>query len=448
MDDIILINFNSLLLGPKNNCNPGLVAIETYLKSHDIRCRIVEHTTIDQYLNVSQVFGFSVLDSTYEPASQITKKMVDKKIIWGGWTASAIPEWILTQNPNIDYIILGEGEERLEKLLSALKNKDSFDTLDGIAYRGIDKTIKVHPLEKYMDLNKSPMLAKLSVLNDLVFIELSRGCHGNCGYCQETAKMRFKSPVRLADEIECCLQQGYTRFYLGNANSLANGKLLARLMDEIENRNLFVEFALVGRPDDILRNERVIERYFKSKHVHLIFMEIGIEANSQHLLDLLQRRSTPDINKKAVQLIFALKENYSSPVTIHTNIIFFSHYDMTLDELMENIKFMGEFRTSRDTLSLQLYGVAGTPIWKKMVERGFKTQENFGLEITEYPFSDPYVEKLYQKMVKEPIDKAKKENRFTVRAINKIQNNCYNLLLDFYNSRDMRKKIYDFLETG
>lgn len=446
MYDIILVNFNSIAFSKRDNCNLGLASIESYLKSQNIACVVIDYYELDQYIHLSPVFGFSVLDYSYSTAVKATKKLKNKTVIWGGWTPSAIPEWILQNNPDVDYIILGEGEKRLEHLLLSLQQPMLFYALDGIAYRDEKNNIQVRSPRIYLDLDELPMPTDWAVMNDMVFVELSRGCYGNCGYCQETPRMRFKSPGLIADEIESWVQRGYSNFYFGNANTLVNGKLLKRLLREIERRELFLLVALVGRPDDVLRNKHILEEYFQSSHVQLSFIEVGVEANSQHLLDLLGRKTTPEINRQAVQLLLNLKSKFSSSVSIHTNIILFSHYDMTLNELVENIKFLGEFLTCRDTLSMHLYGVAGTSIWTEMQQKGFLMQDNYGLEITEYPFSDPHVHKIHQKIVHEPFKEASSSSKFSRYDLHNLQHKCHDIMLEFYRSNDIHKAIFDFLE--
>lgn len=446
MYDIILVNLNAIAFNKRENCNQGLASIEAYLKSQGVACLVINYHELDQYINLSSVFGFSVLDYNYSIAATLTQKLSNKTVIWGGWTPSAIPERILQNNPNVDYIILGEGEKRLEHLLLSFQLPMLFPALDGVAYRDKKNKINIRPAQTYLDLDTLPIPSSLTILNDMVFVELSRGCYGNCGYCQETSKMRFKNPGRLADELESWLLQGYNNFHIGNANSLANGRLLRQLLQEIESRDLFLRAALVGRPDDVLRNQKILERLFQSPNIEINYIEMGVETNSQHLLDLLRRKTTPEMNRQAVQLLLGLKKKYSVSTNIHTNIILFSHYDMTLDDLAENIKFMGEFKTCRDTLSLYLYGLADTPIWYDMLKRNFSVQEKYGFQITEYPFSDPYVDQLYQKIVASPLKTFNRGFKHSRYDLQNLQHSCHDIMLEFYYSNNIHQAIFDFLE--
>ncbi|MTI83410.1 MAG: hypothetical protein FH756_05765 [Firmicutes bacterium] len=447
MKDIILVNLNTLIFNDRQNCNMGLASIEAYLQSHGVNCRVINHNQVDEYKDSSPVFAFSVSDFSYEFAAYWTDKLQDKMIIWGGWTASALPEWLLQKNPGIDYVIMDEGEKRLYKLLKSCDEPELFAQLDGIAYRDFDNKIQIRPPAAYLNMDDLPYPGNLAVMNDLVFIELSRGCYGKCKYCQENSRMRFKTAKRIAEEIEHWIDKGYDRFNIGNANSLTNGKLLAGVLDEIEYRQLYIQIALVGRPNDVLRNQQVLERYFASRYIDLIFIEIGIEANAQRLLDLLGRTTTPQINEKATQTLCKLKTNYSSSVKINANIILFSHFEMTIHELIDNIRFLAVFGASRDVFSTHLYGLAGTAIWQEMEQQGFTKQERFALEIREYPFTDRHVHKLHQKLVQEPINNMLHSSRATVQDMQKIQHHCHDKLVDFYHLPDIYKAIMEYLEV-
>ena len=65
---------------------------------------------------------------------------------------------------------------------------------------------------------------------------------------------------------------------------------------------------------------------------------------------------------------------------------------MTIDDFIENVRFIGDYQCSRETMSPRLYGVAGTPLWDDMVEAGFETNKGLAQRITEYSFKDPQVD--------------------------------------------------------
>ena len=445
--DIVLINPDALLLNGKYMSNVGLASIEAYLKRSGIRCRTAHISEIDKYVDQADVFGLSVMDHTHAVSKMLTERLHLKTLIWGGWTATALPEFILEQNPGVDYVILQEGEERLLNLLRSFEQPNLFDHLDGIAYRNEAKEIIVRPPKGFINLDELPIPTDLAILNDLVFVELARGCYGGCGYCQENHRMRFKSANKAATEIEHWYAEGYRHFYIGDANSVANGELLGELIREMEERKLSINVLLSGRPNDVLRNSAVLEAIFRSSYIHLHSIEVGVEANTQHALDLLGRRSTPELNRQALTALLDLRAKYSPPTQIHANVILFSHFDMTLEDLVENVRFVGDFRCSRDVMGLQLYGVANTAVWHEMKARGFVPQEDRGLQIVDYPFTDRDVDLLFEKLVRAPRRQQKRKKRHTILDQVEFQHQCHDRILEFHHSPDIMESVLSLLRS-
>lgn len=115
--DIVLINPKPMLSHSVKAPNVGLCTIEAYLAKHGYRCCIISLSEIDRYIEKSEVFGISVLDQSYREAQVLTRKLKNKTVIWGGWTATAVPEYILNENKGVDYVVMQEGEYRLNQLL-------------------------------------------------------------------------------------------------------------------------------------------------------------------------------------------------------------------------------------------------------------------------------------------------------------------------------------------
>ena len=441
--DIILINTDSIT--SVQNSNAGLASLESYLNYNGFSCVTIKKEEIDSYINKSDIFGISVLDHTYVTSQKLTEKLRDKTVIWGGWTATALPEFVLKENPGVDYVVLEEGERRLLRLLKSFRDNEKFSDIDGVAFRDARGKIVVRPPTEFMDMNELSVPTELAVSGDLVFVELSRGCYGKCAYCQEVRKMRFKSAQKAAGEIEYWSRKGYRHFYIGGANSIANGPLLREFVQELEQMDLCVELNLVGRPEDVLRNYDVLEKIFKSRTIHLSAVEVGIEANTQHALDLIGRGITPQINRKATDALVRLRERNSPSTAIHANIILFPHFEMTMDDFVENVRFIGDYRCSRNTVAPYLFGLANTPVWHEMKSRGFRMQPEYGLKITGYPFSDRDVDRLFRKLIWIP----SKDWIHDCSSVNFVEamHQYHDKVMTFYNSGDIKNSVMDFVNS-
>ncbi len=445
--DIVLVNPDGWLGNKQFIANVGLASIEAFLLHHGVRCRTVHISEIDCYVDQADVFGISVMDHTYTSAKMVTQRLQNKRVVWGGWTATALPEYVLQENPGVDYVILREGEQRLLDLLRSFQQPDRFNQIDGIAYRNGNGTVTVRPPQRFVNLDDLPIPTKLAVLNQVVFVELARGCYGRCRYCQEVQSMRFKSAPRVIDQVENWYAQGYRHFYFGDANSIANGKLLDQVARGLQAKGWDIQIFLTGRPSDVLRNQRVLESIFVSRTMHVYSVEVGVEANTEHALHLLGRRSTPEMNSQAIAALLELKTRYSPQTQIHANVILFSHPDMTLDDLVGNIRFLGDFKCSRDVLSLESYGVANTPLWFELKAKGFQPEKDRGLQIIEYPFSDPEVERIFDKLVRAPLRQAKQKKGYAFSDQIEFQRLVHDRLMEFYRSPDIEQSLRDFADA-
>src|SRR3989344_5761930 len=101
------------------------------LTPEQVKARIAEYKP--------DVFGVSCMSMEYEKdfkimTSKAKEACPETKVFRGGIFPTLLPE-IAMRDKNTDYLIIGEGEYRLPKLLDSLENKKSLKDIDGIAYR-------------------------------------------------------------------------------------------------------------------------------------------------------------------------------------------------------------------------------------------------------------------------------------------------------------------------
>jgi len=164
-----------------------------YLVEHGINVRIVDYYFDALDASDADIVGISSTFMGVEDVSQIAgtvrKQNPEAKIVLGGplsWSLS--PEQLLRMVPNLDYIVLREGEQTFTDLVYRLDNGLGLEPVSNLAFLrdgALVQTPAGPPLESReiaqpdWSLMGVPSKRRLPVLP----VETSRGCPFNCAYC-------------------------------------------------------------------------------------------------------------------------------------------------------------------------------------------------------------------------------------------------------------------------
>lgn len=320
--------------------NHGLGMISAVLKreghtcfSNDLRSfqgwQHFEDTVKTQDFDVALIGFHSVDKDSALQACQIIKKCFpDKPIIAGGAHVTIAREKEL---PNIDCIVWGEGEITILKLIKDLENLpelvtgEPVDDLDGLPF--LDRELINCKFE-----NGSPLLPLLPI--PFYTIDTGRGCPYSCRFCHQsgdnpifTKKWRVRSVDNFLEEI--------------TSITSGTGKTLGSLMvhdDVFPHRKWCEEFISKAkwripfwcqmRADFICKNEDLIPGL---SDIGLTWCSLGIESGSQRMLDFLNKKTTVEQNKKAIEIL------HRNNVNIFANFFFGGP-----TETKEDIELSGE----------------------------------------------------------------------------------------------------------
>ena len=111
------------------------------LNAHRVSLQVAaQEIAIDDY----DIIGIGGLSSQYQDIRNILPVCrqihPDTLIVAGGGFVTYMPDKMLRLRPEIDIIVIGEGEETWKDLLKAAPKKD-FSGVKGIAYRNVDGDI-------------------------------------------------------------------------------------------------------------------------------------------------------------------------------------------------------------------------------------------------------------------------------------------------------------------
>ncbi len=212
----------------------------------------------------------------------------------------------LVQYPEIDIMVIGEGEKTIQALLPAIRDRKSLHHIKGIAFMENDEVFFTGRSDFIKDLDALPLparhllpLSRYQALDFPVSIITSRGCPNQCIFCQGRRmvgnKVRYRSIPRIVDEIEQFMDYGFTRFNIADDFFTFNTKRVNAFCNEMKSRNLKCHWSAFARADSVDKN--LLETMLDAGCTSVLF---GIESGNQEILNRIRKRITLDKIEKAV----------------------------------------------------------------------------------------------------------------------------------------------------
>jgi anaerobic magnesium-protoporphyrin IX monomethyl ester cyclase len=320
-------------------------------------------------------------------------------IVAGGHYASCAARELLAHHPEIDLVVLHEGERTLVEIadLGTLEGA-RLESIRGIVYRaGAElRTTAARPMVE--DLDTLPLPDRRGRVRTqagvpVAYLLGSRGCLGSCTYCCITTLHRLapgkcfrgRSPERVADEMATLYhQRGIRQFVFHDDNFLvpsparnhARFEALAKALDSRGVRD--IGLVIKCRPQDA--DESVLRRL---RDMGLLRIFFGVETGSAVGLRCLNRQHTVPDSERILDLCRSL--GISAQFTI---MVF--HPEATVATIRDDIAFMR--RHAHHALAFcraEIY--AGTPLEQRMIAEG-RARGDYLARV--YSFRDPSVDLL------------------------------------------------------
>jgi anaerobic magnesium-protoporphyrin IX monomethyl ester cyclase len=257
-----------------------------------------------------EIVGITCSSVTYqrciETAKAVKEVLPSCKVVVGGWHPTYVPESML-QHPEIDYVIMGEGESAMVELATSVmmgKDDSTITEIPGIALMKKGKIVKKAP-HFISDLDEIPYPARHLLpmhLYDRTIEYLSvepadtmnviRGCPYNCAYCETSSlwgkTCRAFSPPRVVEEINHLVENYGSKgvYFLGD-NFTINKKSTREICKLIKEFNLDIEWVCDTRVDLISRE---LLREMKDAGCRTIFF--GVESGSPRILKKINKGIT------------------------------------------------------------------------------------------------------------------------------------------------------------
>ncbi len=328
---ILLINPPHTAIGsriPREHLPPlGLLAIGGPLldDGHDVRLLDAEFgpLSIDEIVHRvlehapdAVLLGHSGSTSAHPTIAAITRQIRQRrpqiKIVYGGVFPTYHWRDVLEQEPQIDVIVRGEGEETARQVMRALQNGEALEKIAGIAFRQDNvpfaapsaPTIRV--LDDYRIGWELIDFANYSYWGDkrAVVVQFSRGCPHLCNYCGQRGfwtQWRHRDPQKFARELAWLHHEhGVQVVNFADENPTSSRKVWREFLEALiaEDVNLMI----VGstRADDIVRDADILHLYKKAGVARWL---MGMESYDEATLQKIRKGGTTTTDREAIRLL-------------------------------------------------------------------------------------------------------------------------------------------------
>ncbi len=256
----------------------------------------------------------STIDITFRLCKKIKKKDTSKIIVVGGVHITFLPEKSLRKCPEIDYIVIGEGEKIFYNLVKAIKTKKNVKKIKGIAFIERGKFIQTPPEELIKDLNQLSFPARDLLPNNLYkpgsefdigcegeeYTEIitSRGCPNKCVYCSSAhfwKRLRIRSVENIFQEIKEVHKKGVKHLSFLDDTFTISEKIVIGLCKKMEPLKI--------KWDCYIR-VNITEKMIKAmKKAGCVEARVGFESGNNEVLKRIKKNTTKEQARKAMKLL-------------------------------------------------------------------------------------------------------------------------------------------------
>jgi anaerobic magnesium-protoporphyrin IX monomethyl ester cyclase len=315
----------------------------------------------------------TMLDDSLWFARQLRQQT--RLLVTGGPLPTCDPVPFLDQ---FDIVVRGEGEQTILDLLEASLQGSDLDSVSSIVYRkssgkqGADEIIRTKDRLFAKNLDRIPFPARSLLPNEqyiqyarkkygysITTLMSTRGCPYRCEFCSNVVfggSYRERSAGNVVDEIEAVLKLGYDRISFADDVFTMKKDRVVSVCEEILGRGLHFKWECLGRVDSMDAHTAN-----KMKQAGCTRIYFGIESANEGILQLMNKRITPEQAQKAVEITRA------AGLQVGAFFILFYPGD-TVDTVLQTLHYATSLPLDYLGLSMP-YPLPGTALFERVKNR-------------------------------------------------------------------------------
>ncbi len=342
------------------------------------------------YKEKADVIAFSCYIWNIEIVLRLVKELrkvhPEAKLWLGGPEVSYDARECMERNPELEGLMLGEGEQTFLELTEYyLAGNSSLDQIAGIAYRK-GKQVKLTAPRELLSLSELPFpyeeLADFT--NRIIYYESSRGCPFSCSYCLSSVdkRIRFRDISLVRQELQFLLDRQVPQVKFVDRTFNCNKEHAMAIWSYIKEHDNGITNFHFEIAADLLDEEEI--SFLATLRPAQIQFEIGVQSTNQDTVAAIHRKM--DLNRLKINV-----DRVRAGRNIH------QHLDLIAGLPLEDYRsfeqsFSQVYEMAPDQLQLGFLKVLkGSPMEESCKEYGIVYRDNPPYEVLftkDLPYED------------------------------------------------------------
>ncbi len=386
--DSEIIGNNPSIIEEERGFNPplGLLYLAGYLEKHspehpvsviDSQVERLDYAELARRIAAAapDVVGITAMTMTLvdvlKTARAAKAAAPSARVVLGGPHVHLYPEETIAF-PDVDYLVLGEGEEAFARLLDAIGQPARLREVQGIVFTESDgRVVNTGARPAIEDLDSLPFPARhlvpygkysslLAVGDCVTTVFTSRGCPFKCTFCDRPhlgKRFRARSPENVVDELAECVEMGISEFLIYDDTFTVDRQRVLEICDLIVARGLRIGFDIRARVDTVTD-----EMLARLKAAGCQGIHYGVEAGTERMLEVLNKCITiPKVDE-----VFRLTRKHRIPILAYFMI---GNPGETREEIEETFRVTRRLAPDYVHITV-LTPFPGTQVYAWALERG------------------------------------------------------------------------------
>lgn len=402
---VVLFHGRASSFGKKINIAPlALLHVSSFLARDGLQVKIISDSLCDDYigeaikecedsvcLGITAMTGSQIKEGL-NLASVVKERFPKLPIVWGGWHPSILPEPTLN-DPNVDIVIVGQGERKFYDLVKVLRSSGeaSLNNIPGVCFKegsrlvmnteSLLEDMNNFPAAPYDIIDVEKCLNKTEYGNRTIQYITSYGCPFRCSFCIEPIvnKRRWTglSSERVVDEWSYLYRKfNIDSIAIYDSNFFVDKNRVIGICERLLRKNIKIKWGNVnGRIPQLVKYEEPVWALMKEAGLSMILT--GSESGEQEVLDLINKDAkveeiyefTRFCDKYKIKILFSYMSGipWSSDAAINANKV-----NSEINSILDQVDKLFRISKKNRFMVYAYTPLPGSSMYEMAIKHGFR----------------------------------------------------------------------------